>query len=80
MNLCPAFSLRHFPFSQDGTGTQREPHGRRCPRLMSATRSVNSWDLSIEIIDNEDHKLIFFDKRDDFDLLPVNEGGSWLSR
>jgi|UniRef100_A0A7S4GJB8 translation initiation factor 3 subunit D len=42
--------------------------------LMSATRSVNSWDLSVEIMDDEnDAKLVFFDKRDDFDLMPVNE-------
>lgn len=41
--------------------------------LMSATRSVNSWDLSIEIMDYDDTKLIFFDKREEFDLLPVNE-------
>lgn len=41
--------------------------------LMSATRSVNSWDLSIAVIEQEGRKLIFFDKRDDFDLCPVNE-------
>jgi len=40
---------------------------------MAAPRSMNSWDLSVEIIESDGAKLLFFDKRDDFDLLPVNE-------
>lgn len=41
--------------------------------VMASARSVNSWDLSIEVLDNEGSKIVFLDKRDDFDLYPVNE-------
>jgi translation initiation factor 3 subunit D len=36
-------------------------------------RSVNSWDLSVDILEIDGSKIIFLDKRETFDLLPVNE-------
>eukprot|EP01012_Entosiphon_sulcatum_P054721 TRINITY_DN7579_c0_g1_i1.p1 TRINITY_DN7579_c0_g1~~TRINITY_DN7579_c0_g1_i1.p1 ORF type:complete len:546 (-),score=91.87 TRINITY_DN7579_c0_g1_i1:125-1534(-) len=48
--------------------------------IMASTRSANSWDLQVEVMDlpapngNGTLKVIFFDKRtDDFDMLPVGE-------
>eukprot|EP01006_Ploeotia_vitrea_P007281 TRINITY_DN16598_c0_g1_i1.p1 TRINITY_DN16598_c0_g1~~TRINITY_DN16598_c0_g1_i1.p1 ORF type:complete len:586 (-),score=98.88 TRINITY_DN16598_c0_g1_i1:235-1935(-) len=59
--------------------TGDEPHHRVfgtdtiIAAIMSATRSVNSWDLSVEVFDIDGGKVVFLDKRDEFDLLPVNE-------
>jgi translation initiation factor 3 subunit D len=42
--------------------------------MMAATRSVNSWDLTFDVINiDEQSRCIFIDKRDEADYVAVNE-------
>ena len=43
--------------------------------LMTASRSVYSWDIIADVVSSRNGPTIFFDKREnsDFDLLTVNE-------
>jgi translation initiation factor 3 subunit D len=42
--------------------------------MMAATRSVNSWDLTFDVVNIDEHsRCVFIDKRDDADYVAVNE-------